>query len=99
MAKLSLLQLRGAKDLIQEAVEAGVTATEQLHLAIARKPYALLARVDVIAGPVQAVELIQQTITGGVYRAIRVANRMTGAIATQIIDRLDATENRTGKLW
>jgi hypothetical protein len=99
MAKLSLPQLRGAKDLIQEAVEAGVTATEQLHLAIARKPYVLLARIDAIAGPVQAVDLIQQTITGSVYRAIRVANRLTGAIATKMIDRLDVTEDRTGKFW
>ena len=99
MARLSLPQIRGAKDLIQEAVEAGVTATEQTHLAIARKPYALLAKIDAIAGPVQVVELIQQTITGGVYYALRVANRLTGAIATQVIDRLDATEDRTGKFW
>jgi hypothetical protein len=93
MAKLSMPQIRGAKDLIQEAVEAGITATEQMHLAIARKPYALLAKIDVIAGPVRAVELIQQTITGGVYRAIRIANRLTGAIATQVIDRLDTADD------
>ena len=98
MAKLSIPQIHGAKDLIQEAVEAGVAATEQMHIAIVRKPYALLAKIDAIAGPVQAVELIQLTITGGVYRAIRIANRLTGAVATQLIDRLDSTEDRTGKL-
>ena len=36
---------------------------------------------------------------GSVYRAIRVANRLTGAIATKMIDRLDVTEDRTGKFW
>ena len=90
MAKLPVQQIRGAKDLIQEAVDAGVTATEQVHRAIARNSYALLAKIDIIAGPVQAVEQIQQTITGGVYRAIRVANRLTGALATEVIDRLDS---------
>jgi hypothetical protein len=97
MAKLPVQQIRGAKDLIQEAVEAGVTATEQVHQTIARKPYALLAKIDVIAGPVQVVEQIQQTITCGVYRAIRAANRLTGALATQVIDHLDAHQTRTDK--
>lgn len=97
MAKLPVQQIRGAKDLIQDAVEAGVTATEQVHQAIARKPYALLAKIDAIAGPVQAVEHIQQTITGGVYRAIRTANKLTGAIATHVIDRLDVEKSRTNK--
>lgn len=93
MAKFPVQQMRGAKDLIQDAVDAGVTATERVHQAIARKPYALLAKIDAIASPVQAVETIHQTITGGVYSAIRRANKLTGAIATHVIDRLDGEKN------
>jgi len=97
MTELRVQQIRGAKDLIQDAVAAGITATEQVHRDIGRKPYALLAKINVIAGPVQAVERIQQTITGGVYRVIRIGNRLAGAIATQLIDRLDANDDRTNK--
>lgn len=89
MKKPNIKQLRGAKDLLQEAVEAGVNATEKVHHAIAKKPYAVLGSLPVIAVPVRHIETVQTTITTGVYRAIRAVNKTSGTLATHLIDRLD----------
>lgn len=92
MAWLSIQQLRGLKDLIQETVEAGVNAIEETHQAIARKPFAILEKIPIIALPARAVEQVQRTVTGGVYQSIRVVNRIAGAVATRILDRLEGQE-------
>lgn len=89
MTKIDLRQVRGAKDLLQDAVEAGVNATESVHRAIARKPYAILSSIDAIAGPVRQIEQVQSVITTGVYLTIRTLNKTVGAVATLALDRLD----------
>jgi hypothetical protein len=86
----TLHQLRGLKDLVQDAVEAGVTQTERMHVAIARYPYAVLARLAPIAAPVRGVEFVQTMITGSVYWTIRLATRVTAVTATRVLDHLAA---------
>lgn len=97
MSKLPVQQIRGVKDLIQDAVDAGVDATEQVHQSIARKPFALLAKITPIAGPVLVIEQVQHGITTGIYQAIRTVNKLSGALATQVIDRLDRGTDKTTK--
>jgi hypothetical protein len=89
MSQTSLKQLRGAKDLIHDAVAAGVDASEQVHLAIARKPYAALAQIEVLAGPVQVIEQTQLALTCGIYQAIRIVNRFASAAAGRVLDQLE----------
>jgi hypothetical protein len=96
MEEATLHQLRGLKDLIEDAVEAGVTQTERMHVAIARYPYAVLKRVTPIAAPVRGVEFVQATITGSVYWTIRLATRITAVTATRALDQL-ASENAPRK--
>jgi hypothetical protein len=84
----TLHQLRGLKDLVHDAVEAGVAETERMHVAIARYPYAVLARLTPIAAPVRGVEFVQTTITGSVYWTIRLATRVTALIAARVLDHL-----------
>lgn len=86
MAHLSLKQAVGLKNLIQDAVEAGVDATEDVHLNIMRQPYALLQRIPVIAKPAWAVEQVQQTITQGVYQSIRLVNRAAGTLSSKALE-------------
>jgi hypothetical protein len=88
--KSTIRQLRGLKDLVAEAVDAGVTRTENVHREIARYPYALLARISPIAAPVRTIEYVQTTITGSVYWTIRLATRVSGVVAAQVLERLDA---------
>lgn len=91
MSRLSIQQIRGLKDLIQETIEAGINATEEVQQIIARQPYALLKQVAVIAKPVQAIEHVQEAVTGGVYHTIRSGNRIAGMLATQVLDGLEVT--------
>lgn len=84
-----LRQIRGAKDLAQDAVAATTTAIAEAHHDIARKPYAVLNRIPVVAAPARAVEQMQLAITGGVYQAIHAVNRLAGSAATRILDRFE----------
>jgi hypothetical protein len=90
MEKPTIRQLRGLNDLLADAVDAGVSRTEQVHQSIARYPYAVLKRIGPIAGPIGAIEFVQTTITGSVYWTLRVATRVSGVAVARILERLDA---------
>ena len=92
MARLTIEQMRGAKDLLQDAVEATVNVTAQAHRSLARRPYAVLVRIGAIAVPVRAVERIQSTITDAVYLAILSATRIGGAAASGVLDCVEILE-------
>jgi hypothetical protein len=89
MEKATIKQLRGLNDLVGEALDAGVTRTEQIHRAIARRPYAVLERISPMAAPVRTVEFVESTITGSVYWTIRLATRISGVVVAQVLERLD----------
>ncbi|HXA46656.1 MAG TPA: hypothetical protein VNW52_03425 [Burkholderiaceae bacterium] len=97
MANLPTKQLRGVKDLLKDAVDAGVDTTEQVHLALARKPYAVLEKISLIAAPVHVVERIQHTITVGVYQSIRTINALSAVVATEVIDRIERSADKKNK--
>ena len=84
-----LRQLRGAKDLAQDAVAATVHAVAEAHHDIARVPYAVLGRIPVVGEPARAIEQVQQAITSSVYEAILAVNRLAGSAATCVLDRLE----------
>jgi hypothetical protein len=94
MEETTLRQLRGLTDLIEDAVGAGVTQTERMHVAIARYPYAVLERVTPIAAPVRGVEFVQATITGSVYWTVRLATRVTAVVAARALDEIEARSTR-----
>ena len=81
-------QLRGAKDLAQDAVAATVDEVAKAHLDIARAPYAVLGLIPIVAEPARAIEQVQSTITDGVYVAIHAVNRLAGSAATSLLDRI-----------
>ena len=89
MKKATIKQLRGLNDLVADAVDAGVTRTEQIHRAIARRPYAVLERISPVAAPVRTVEFVESTITGSVYWTVRLATRISGVVVAQVLERLD----------
>ncbi|MBK9713963.1 MAG: hypothetical protein IPO81_22070 [Kouleothrix sp.] len=88
MDQQKLRQLRGANDLLQETVEAATVAIAETHRSMMRGPYALLRCFPAIAAPAAAIEQVQLALTDSVYGTIRAVNRMAGAVATQLLDRL-----------
>jgi hypothetical protein len=95
MAKPTVRQLRGLNDLITDALAAGVTRTEQIHRAIASRPYAILKRISPIAAPVRTVEFVETTISGSVYWSVRLVTEVSGRIVSQALERLDVRETET----
>ena len=94
MKQLTVRQVRGMKDLTQDVLDATVVAVEEIHRDIARKPYAILAQVSIIAAPVRAIEQVQQAITDVAYHSIRAVNRLAGTCATKAFDQLEALEEQ-----
>jgi hypothetical protein len=88
--KRTVRRLRGAAALVTDAVEAGAAEVQRAHEAIARRPYAVLSRIDPIAGPVRAIESVQVAITAVAYGAVRAGNGTVGRVVTAVIDRLEA---------
>jgi hypothetical protein len=85
----TLRQIRGAKDLLEEAIEALAVSVGDAHRKMARQPYALLARIEPIAAPVRAIEEAHLRITDGVYFSIRLGNRLVGVVAGFALDRIE----------
>ena len=71
-------QLQGLRALIGQAVEQGATAIERVHLATARRLFAVLEQIPGVAEPALAVQRIHDTIVSGVYGTVRMVNRTVG---------------------
>jgi len=96
MEPKTLRQIRGAKDLVEETIDAAALAINEVQRTMTRMPYALLARIEPIAAPVQAIEQVHLKIADSVYFSIRVGNRLVGNVAGFMLDQLDAHAQRKG---
>ena len=96
MQKRTIRKLRGAVELVTDAVDAAATEAQRAHEELARKPYAVLARIEPIAGPAKTIESLQFAITALAYGAVRAGNAIAGAVVTTAIDRLERDPARPG---
>jgi hypothetical protein len=87
--KTTLRQLRGLNDLAADALDAGMTRTEEIHRTIANYPYSVLKRIGPVASPVRVVEFVETTITGSVYWTLRLATRVSRTAVAQVLERLE----------
>ena len=97
MEPATLRQIRGAKELVEETVDAAALTINEVQRKMTRMPYALLARFGPIAAPVQAIEQAHLKIADSVYFSIRVGNRLVGKVAGFVLDQLDAHAQRRGR--
>jgi hypothetical protein len=81
MDKTTRRKLEGLNHLVHDSVHAAVSETEKVHNEIARYPYAILERITPIAMPVQMIEFVQASITGLVYRSIRMGATVASTAA------------------
>ena len=92
MKRLPMNQLRGARDLLQDAVEAGANASEKVQRAMTAKPYGILKKIRPIAAPVAAVEQVQIRIADKVYQAVRAVNRLSYFATGKALDGLEVLQ-------
>jgi hypothetical protein len=84
-----LKRWRGLRALVSDAVDHGASAVQRVHLATARRPFALLAHVPGLRAPVQAVHAVHDGVVSGVYDAIRVTNHVVGTTLDGVLELLD----------
>ncbi len=74
----SLKRLRGLRALVQDVVEHGTTAVEEVHKATAARTFVVLEAIPPIATPARVVHTVHDVWLSGVYGAIRVCNKVVG---------------------
>lgn len=80
---------RGLKALVQDAVDKGATAIEQVHKRTAAKPFELLRKVPPLALPVQSLHVLHDLTVSGSYGMVRQVNRLAGTIVDVVLDVLE----------
>jgi len=88
-----LNKLRGLKNLVRDAVENGATAIEQVHLATARRPFAVLEQIPAIAQPARGVQQIHDAVVTTSYGAVRAVTRAVSQAADLALDALEQRES------
>lgn len=91
-----LKRWRGMCALITDAVEHGATAVERVHLATARRPFAVLARIPGVAQPAQGVQRLHDAAVSSVYASIRGVNRAVGATLDIALEHVERGMNDPG---
>jgi hypothetical protein len=95
MTPLAVRRWRGLNALVREAVEYGSRAVERVHVATARRPFAILERIPVVAVPVRGVRLVHDAVVAVVYGAVRQVGR---TVATTVDRGLELAERVGGRL-
>ena len=85
---------RGLVSLIGQAVDQGTTAIERVHLETARRPFAILEHIPVLAVPAQSVHTIHDATASSVYALIRIVNDAAGKTIDVAIDAVALLSDR-----
>ncbi|PTL75746.1 hypothetical protein [Vitiosangium sp. GDMCC 1.1324] len=80
---------RGLKDLVQDAVDKGATAVEQVHKRTAARPFELLEKVPPLTAPVRGVHGLHDLAVSGSYGMVRLVNRVVGKTLDVALDVLE----------
>jgi hypothetical protein len=79
-------RLRGAAELLSDAVEHGASAIERVHLATAARPFAVLENIAPTALVARGVHVAHDVIAQSVYGSIRAVTRLARVAVTTAID-------------
>ncbi len=72
---------------VQQAIDDGADAVEEIHRSIANLPLDVLERLDVFEQTVKEVRKVQDDSIGAVYSLIHKVNRKAGRLATELLRR------------
>lgn len=83
----SLAELRGVLRLAGVGIEAATTVTEEMHRAISRKPFRLLAHIPAV----EVARRVHDGVRGGVYACVRGVSRGVFAVIDGVLAHGGAT--------
>lgn len=98
MTSLTLRRWRGLGVLLEDAVEHGSRAVQQVHTETARRPFAVLEAIPLVAIPTRGVHLLHDAIVTTVYGVIRLVNRAVGSAAGVALDLCEPGVDEGGRL-
>jgi hypothetical protein len=84
---------RGAMALLGDTVEHGSRAVERIQIETARRPFAILAHIPVVARPTRVVHAAHDASVSAVHESFRLVN---GAVGKAVDFALRVAEKRRG---
>lgn len=75
-------------ELVQEIVERGATAAEDIHKSIADLPLKIIEDNGILREPVKEVRRVQDRAIGAVYDLVRRINRRVSAFASEVVAKV-----------
>ncbi len=87
---------RGLKTLVNDTVEHGSFALENLQKKAARRPFDMLERIPKIRVPVQGIREIHDTAITNTHGMIRLVNRVVGDTLDVVIDVVEQRRGPAG---
>jgi hypothetical protein len=88
-------RLRGLRALVQDVVEHGSKAVEDVHKATAARTFTVLEAIPPIATPAKVVHVVHDAWVTGVYGVIRIVNRGVGKTLDIALDVVEENERET----
>jgi hypothetical protein len=85
---------RGLKDLVEDAIDHGSRAIEEVHTQAGRWVFDVLERVPALATPARLARSVHETVVARTYATIRLVNRAIGGIAAVAIDAAEAAPRK-----
>lgn len=71
-------RLQGLRALVQDVVEHGSKAVEEVHKATAARTFFVLEAIPPIATPAKVIHVVHDASLTGIYGVIRAVNRVVG---------------------
>lgn len=83
-------KLSDIRSLVQDAIDKGARSVEEVHQAIASKPFEVLEKVAPdLGGPAKSIGELQHKTIGNVYETIRKFNQTVGEVAESLLKKVD----------
>ena len=93
----NIKRIKGAKDLVFDAVEETTNLVERMHSLAAKKSTQPLALIEPLATLTRGVKTVHDSIASGVYEIIWIVNRevekMLNAVTGLVADGMDCLPN------
>lgn len=87
---MKMKRWRGLRALVQDVVEQGATAVEQVHKRTAAVPFRLLRKIQPLDAPVRRIHALHDLALSSSYALVRLANRVVGGTVDVALDVLEA---------